>query len=98
MGRLSRRFNQKARQVTEPARRSEENETLKKLVDNDGSNELGKFDDSNPLVTSSTKKKLKAKKVSQTKTKILSNKQKKKLQKVVEIKKKREKVLMFLIA
>lgn len=90
MGKLSRRFNQKARQVTIPTNRTEENNALKKLVDEPS--ELGKFDESNPLVTKSTKEKLKVKKSQEVKIKILSNKQKKKLQKVLELKKKKEKV------
>lgn len=95
MGRIKKRFNPKARQVAiEPTRAQiEEISSLQKVVSDHS--KFGTFDQSNALVVSSVKSKRKPK-ISNSKTKILSNKQKKKLKKVLDSKKKKEKVSLFI--
>lgn len=87
MGKITKKYNWKARQVQDTVVDNSEASKIKLEVDLPGK---GKYDASNPLVLPSDKRKTKVKQQPGTVTKILSRKQRKRLEKIVEKKKKKE--------
>ncbi|KAK3913986.1 putative ATP-dependent RNA helicase kurz [Frankliniella fusca] len=87
MSKTAKKFNWKARQVKETV--IDNAETSKIKVETDGLRK-DKFDAANPLVLPSQKRKTQLKKQPGTVTKILSRKQRKRLEKIVDKKKKKE--------
>ena len=96
MGKLSKRFNKKARQTSQTVSSvSKVDDEIKKIVEHGSEDEYKSTkDESNYLVVSKKNKDLKVKKCNDTtKSKtVLSKKQRKKLQRIVEQKHKKEKV------
>jgi ATP-dependent RNA helicase DHX37/DHR1 len=59
------------------------------------SNQVGKYDDANPLILPSTKRKTKIVKDKKSNQRILSKNQRKKLEKIVDVKKKKANVIQL---
>lgn len=86
MGKAEKKYNWKARQVKDTVIDNAETSKIKLDLSSQGNE---KFDDANPLVIPSQKRKTKLVKHAGTITKVLSKKQRKLLQKVVDKKKKK---------
>ena len=93
MGRLKKRFNEKARQKTEENKTNVDRNLEKSLLGTDIETYHSTQDGSNALVVvSKSKEKERSKFATKGPGRILSKKQRKKLEKIVDQKKKKEKV------